>query len=149
MFKIEWYMQPCTIFFHCCLCGFYLMAFVVIYFRSKNVRGMAEKARSYSRKARQSKKQSRTVKLESSQDTIGQGTEKEVSFPANDDDVIGKTKIVYLEDPEEARTTPARSEPLKKEAIEEDEEIRTDDVEDNFRQLFVLYRSNKDSRFHL
>lgn len=33
-----------------------------------------------------------------------------------------------------ARKTPTRSEPLKKEPIEEDEEIRTDDVEDNFRQ---------------
>lgn len=48
--------------------------------------------------------------------------------PAADDDVIGKTKIVYLEDPEVARKTPTRSEPLEKEPIEEDEEIRPDDV---------------------
>ena len=45
-----------------------------------------------------------------------------------DDDVIGKTKIVYLEDPEVARKTPTRSEPLEKEPIEEDEEIRPDEV---------------------
>ena len=48
--------------------------------------------------------------------------------PAADDDVIGKTKIVYLENPEVARKTPTRSEPLEKEPIEEDEEIRPDDV---------------------
>lgn len=30
------------------------------------------------------------------------------------DDVIGKTKIVYLEDPEVVRKTPTRSEPMKK-----------------------------------
>ena len=48
--------------------------------------------------------------------------------PAADDDVIGKTKIVYLEDPEVARKTPTRSEPLKKEPIKEDEEISPEDV---------------------
>ena len=36
------------------------------------------------------------------------------------EDVIGKTKIVYLEDPEVARKTPTRSEPMEKESIEED-----------------------------
>ena len=30
------------------------------------------------------------------------------------EDVIGKTKIVYLEDPEVARKTPTRSEPMEK-----------------------------------
>lgn len=44
------------------------------------------------------------------------------------DDVIGKTKIVYLEDPEVAKRTPTRSEPMEKEPIEEDEEIGPDDV---------------------
>lgn len=48
--------------------------------------------------------------------------------PAADDDVIGKTKIVYLEDPEVARKTPTRSEPMEKGPIEEDEEINADDV---------------------
>lgn len=41
-------------------------------------------------------------------------TKEPVSLPAIEDDVIGKTKIVYLEDPEVARKTPTRSEPLKK-----------------------------------
>lgn len=49
-------------------------------------------------------------------------------FQSDDNDVIGKTKIVYLEDPEAARKTPTRSEPLIKEPIEEDEEINPDDV---------------------
>ncbi|MFR8740696.1 MAG: DUF4122 family protein [Bacteroides xylanisolvens] len=48
--------------------------------------------------------------------------------PAVAGDVIGKTKIVYLEDPEVARKTPTRSEPMEKEPIEEDEEIGPDDV---------------------
>lgn len=50
------------------------------------------------------------------------------SSPSEDNDVIGKTKIVYLEDPETARKTPTRSEPMEKEPIEEDEEIDADDV---------------------
>lgn len=50
------------------------------------------------------------------------------SIPYVADDVIGKTKIVYLEDPEVARKTPTRSEPMKKEPIEEDGEISPDDV---------------------
>lgn len=50
--------------------------------------------------------------------------------PVDDNDVIGKTKIVYLEDPEVARKTPTRSELLKKEPIEEDEDINPDDVKD-------------------
>ena len=44
-------------------------------------------------------------------------------YKRQDDDVIGKTKIVYLEDPEVARKTPTRSEPMKKEPIEEDKDI--------------------------
>lgn len=44
------------------------------------------------------------------------------------DDVIGKTKIVYLEDPEVVRKTPTRSEPMKTEPIEEDAEINPEDV---------------------
>ncbi len=46
----------------------------------------------------------------------------------DEDDVIGKTNIVYLEDPEVARKTPVRSEPLEKVAVEVDEEINPDDV---------------------
>lgn len=51
------------------------------------------------------------------------------SSSAEDNDVIGRTRIVYLEDPEEARKTPVHSEPLIKVPIEEDEEISPDDVE--------------------
>lgn len=76
-------------------------------------------------KARNARKKARRKKLVAKPDT-----------PPNDlsaifyatDDVIGKTKIVYLEDPEVARKTPTRSEPMKKEPIEEDEEINSDDV---------------------
>ncbi len=50
----------------------------------------------------------------------------------DEDDVIGKTNIVYLEDPEVARKTPDRSEPLEKVAVEVDEEINPDDVDDGF-----------------
>lgn len=57
------------------------------------------------------------------------------SSPADDNDVIGKSKIVYLEDPEVARKTPTRSEPLIKEPIEEDEEISPDDVAHEDRGL--------------
>ena len=57
------------------------------------------------------------------------------SSPTGDNDVIGKTKIVYLEDPEAARKIPTRSEPLIKEPIEEDEEINPDDVEHEDRGL--------------
>lgn len=71
-------------------------------------------------KARNARKKARRKKLVAKPDT-----------PPNDlsaifyatDDVIGKTKIVYLEDPEVVRKTPTRSEP-----IEEDAEINPEDV---------------------
>ena len=109
---------------------YHRMRIVRIWLWEYRKKRMAEKARNAGRKTRHSKKQFR----EPLPDTVGQGTEMEASSPANGDDVIGKTKIVYLEDPEVARKTPTRSEPLKKEPKEEDEEIRMDDVEDNFRQ---------------
>lgn len=76
-------------------------------------------------KARNARKKARRKKLVAKPDT-----------PPNDlsaifyatDDVIGKTKIVYLEDPEVVRKTPTRSEPMKKEPIEEDAEINPEDV---------------------
>ena len=58
-------------------------------------------------------------------------------------EVIGKTKIVYLEDPEVARKTPTRSEPMKKEPIEEDKDINTDDVIDDFTPKKGLTESEK------
>lgn len=100
---------------------------------------MAEKIRSASRKTRHGKKQSRKPLS----DTVGPGTKMESSSPAKDDDVIGKTKIVYLEDPEVARKTPTRSEPMKKEPIEEDEDINPDDVIDDFTPKKGLTESEK------
>lgn len=93
---------------------------------------MAGKTRNARRKARRGKVRPLASGQESFPDKVGRKPEIDVSPPT--DDVIGKTKIVYLEDPETARMTPTRSEPLKKEPIEEDEEISPDDVEDGFRQ---------------
>ena len=55
-------------------------------------------------------------------------------LPAKSSDgVIGKSKFVYLEDPEVARNTPVRTEPLEKSGfIGEEEDIDPDDVEDDF-----------------
>lgn len=57
-----------------------------------------------------------------------------VTAPKDDDnEVIGKTNIVYLEDPEIACKVPARSEPLPPvEKMEEEEDISADDVESTF-----------------
>lgn len=86
----------------------------------------AEKAR---KKARRKKKVTETKVAQESHGTVAR------SSPADDNDVIGKTKIVYLEDPEVARKTPTRSEPLVKEPIEEDEEISPEDVAHENRGL--------------
>ena len=86
----------------------------------------AEKAR---KKARRKKKMAETKVAQESYGTVMQPS------PTDDNDVIGKTKIVYLEDPEVARKTPTRSEPLVKEPIEEDEEIRPEDVAHEDRGL--------------
>lgn len=56
----------------------------------------------------------------------------ETAPPVSDDDVIGKTKVVYLEDPEARRKIPVRSEPMEKIPVEEDKEINADEVEDTF-----------------
>lgn len=78
--------------------------------------------RIYREKNRRKKKVTETKVAQENPETVAQ------SSPADDNDVIGKTKIVYLEDPEVARKKPTRSEPLVKEPIEEDEEISPDDV---------------------
>ena len=83
----------------------------------------AEKAR---KKARRKKKMAETKVAQESYGTVMQPS------PTDDN---GKTKIVYLEDPEVARKTPTRSEPLVKEPIEEDEEIRPEDVAHEDRGL--------------
>ena len=56
------------------------------------------------------------------------------SSPA-DDDVIGKTKIVYLEDPNTMKAVPVRSEPMEKVPIKEDGDISSDDVEQENKGL--------------
>lgn len=98
-------------------------------FRKKR---MAEKARKTRYKARLKKADEWIAKAESESREIRQEKKAGIpqSPPVDDNDVIGKTKIVYLEDPEVARKTPTRSEPLKKEPIEEDEDINPDDVKD-------------------
>lgn len=63
--------------------------------------------------------------------------------PNKDNEVIGKTKIVYIEDPEVVRKTPIRSEPMKKEPIEEDKDINPDDVIDDFIPQKGLSESEK------
>lgn len=81
------------------------------------------------KKAKNTRKKERRKKS-SVATKVGQGISGTMtgSSPVADNDVIGKTKIVYLEDPEVARKTPTRSEPMEKGPIEEDEEINADDV---------------------
>lgn len=51
-------------------------------------------------------------------------------------DVMGKTKTVYIENPDKARNVPAMSEPLpESDFIGEDDDISADDVEDNLESL--------------
>ena len=48
---------------------------------------------------------------------------------SSDDDVIGKTNVVYLEDPSSVKPVPVRSEPMEKVPTEEDWDISSEDVE--------------------
>ena len=48
---------------------------------------------------------------------------------SSDDDVIGKTNVVYLEDPSTVKPIPVRSEPMEKVPTEEDWDISSEDVE--------------------
>lgn len=58
--------------------------------------------------------------------------EEMFSLTKENNEVIGKTKVVYFEDPEAARNVPARSEPLPESGyIGEEEDINPDDVEDS------------------
>ena len=83
---------------------------------------MEQKTRNARKKARRKKAVAETKVPQEIPETMARPSS------ADDNDVIGKTKIVYIEDPEVERRTPTRSEPLIKEPIEEDEEIRPDDV---------------------
>lgn len=112
-------------------------------FRKKR---MAEKARKARYRARQSKADKWVS--EARNKVVEAGNEKKTGMmmpePQDEDnEVIGKTKIVYLEDPEVARKTPTRSEPLNKEPIEEDEDVSPDDVEDGFTTQKGLTESEK------
>ena len=81
------------------------------------------------RKKRRNKKRVTPIKRQSAGKRPTHKTVKrQQPSSAVTEDVIGKTKIVYLEDPEVARKTPTRSEPMEKGPIEEDEEIGPDDV---------------------
>ncbi len=61
----------------------------------------------------------------------------------DNNEVIGKTRIVYIEDPEIARKIPTRFESLEKESIEEDKDINPDDVKDDFIPYNGLSESEK------
>ena len=80
---------------------------------------MAEKARKARYRARLDKAEAWIAQAEN--DILKVGHEKNTETqpnPLNEyNEVIGKTKIVYLEDPEVARKTPTRSEPMKKEPV--------------------------------
>ena len=106
---------------------------------------MAEKARKARYRARLDKAEAWIAQAEN--DILKVGHEKNTETqpnPLNEyNEVIGKTKIVYLEDPEVARKTPTRSEPMKKEPIEEDEDINPDDVIDDFTPKKGLTESEK------
>lgn len=81
-----------------------------------------KRARNVRKKARRKKAVAEAKKPQEISETMARFSS------ADDNDVIGKTKIVYLEDPEVERRIPTRSEPMEKEPIEEDEEISPDDV---------------------
>ena len=87
---------------------------------------MAEKARKARYRARLDKAEAWIAQAE--KDILKVGHEEKTETQPNPldeyNEVIGKTKIVYLEDPDVARKTPTRSEPMKKEPIEEESEKR-------------------------
>lgn len=106
---------------------------------------MAEKARKARYRARLDKAEAWIAQAE--KDILKVGHEEKTETQPNPldeyNEVIGKTKIVYLEDPDVARKTPTRSEPMKKEPIEEDEDIDPDDVIDGFSSQKGLTESEK------
>ena len=106
---------------------------------------MAEKARKARYRARLDKAEAWIAQAE--KDILKVGHEEKTETQPNPldeyNEVIGKTKIVYLEDPDMARKTPTRSEPMKKEPIEEDEDIDPDDVIDGFSSQKGLTESEK------
>ena len=85
------------------------------------------------RKKRMEKKareKSRKIHVGGNLDFTAQNDKNRPARMDNDtDDVIGKTNIVYLEDPDMARRIPACTMELEKVGIDRDEEINPDDVE--------------------
>lgn len=68
-----------------------------------------------------------------------QNTEKEKSSEQSDNEVLGKTHIIYLEDPEAAVTIPMRSEDLPpSDFIGEEEEIPADAVESTLSDASLM-----------
>lgn len=106
---------------------------------------MAEKARKNRYRARLDKVEAWIAEAENKSVKAGHEKETEMKPDILNEyyEVIGKTKTVYLEDPKVARKTPTRSEPLKKEPIEEDKDISPDDVEDGFTPQKGLTESEK------
>lgn len=67
-----------------------------------------------------------------------------------EEDVIGKTKVIYLEDPDIARKVPVRSDPLpSSDFIGEDEDISADDVEDSLSAVQRLGPLSEEERSEL
>ena len=97
---------------------------------------MVEKARKARYRARLDKAEAWIAQAE--KDILKVGHEEKTETQPNPldeyNEVIGKTKIVYLEDPDVARKTPTRSEPMKKEP---------DDVIDDFSSQKGLTESEK------
>ncbi len=95
---------------------------------------MADKAKYTRRKVRLNKGASAKPKMElETRPECGQKADvKSSSAKESGNEVIGKSKFVYIEDPEIARNVPAHSEPLPpSDFIGEEEEINSDEVEAN------------------
>lgn len=77
-----------------------------------------------------------------------QTTEKIKDSELSDDEVLGKTHVVYLEDPEVAATIPLRSEDLPlSDFIGEEEDIPTDAVEDTLSNTSAITLPNDEELY--
>ena len=95
---------------------------------------MADKAKDTRRKVRLNKGVPAKPKMEPETrcESVQQDDVKLSSVKEAGNEVIGKSKFVYLEDPEIARNVPAHSEPLPpSDFIGEEEDIHPDEVETN------------------
>lgn len=95
---------------------------------------MADKKRYTRRKVRLNKGATAKPKMElETRPESGQKDDVKSSSAKEDrNEVIGKSKFVYIEDPEISRNVPAHSEPLPpSDFIGEEEDINPDEVEDN------------------